>query len=72
MVRDDEHASYDRQQGGDREALKHENSHGLKRCKDNIASKSTTVSSVSSRSVYTRRNRRISLMRLTILCILMA
>ena len=34
MVRDDEHASDDGQQGGNREALKHENSHGLKRCED--------------------------------------
>ena len=34
VVGDDEHASDDRQQGGNREALKHENSHGLKRCED--------------------------------------
>ena len=34
VVRDDEHASDDCQQGSNREALEHENPHGLKRCDD--------------------------------------
>jgi hypothetical protein len=61
VVGDNEHASHDRQQSSNDEVLKCKNAHRLKRRENNISSARNKASSVSNRSVYSRRSRRNSL-----------